>query len=175
MLRWAKVCALYPCCRRLRRSGGAMISLAGRSCASAGRSHGMMVRTLKRTNAPAVHFFSGASHSLCVQLHATTPPTPLHDAHHGGLLFPGVENEVQQAPVHARAAARPVDSARTAQQDARRLYNTLTVLAWLLDVISPLHHWKQRLKTLLAQHSIDLQRMGFPADWAQRALWQEKP
>lgn len=58
-------------------------------------------------------------------------------------------------------------------QDARRLYNTLTVLAWLLDVISPQHHWKQRLKALLAQHAIDLQRMGFPADWAHRAVWQE--
>ena len=59
------------------------------------------------------------------------------------------------------------------QQDPRRLYNTLTVLAWLLDVISPQHHWKQRLKTLLTQHDIDLQRMGFPADWQQRAIWKE--
>lgn len=58
-------------------------------------------------------------------------------------------------------------------QDSRRLYNTLTVLAWLLDGISPQHHWKQRLKKLLTQHNIDLQRMGFPTDWQQRAIWQE--
>ncbi len=59
-------------------------------------------------------------------------------------------------------------------QDSRRLYNTLTVLAWLLDRVSPQHHWKQRLKTLLAQHAIDLQRMGFPNGWEQMAIWQEK-
>jgi abortive infection bacteriophage resistance protein len=58
-------------------------------------------------------------------------------------------------------------------QDSRRLYNTLTVLAWLLDRVSPQHHWKQRLKTLLAQHAIDLQRMGFPNGWEQRPIWQE--
>lgn len=58
-------------------------------------------------------------------------------------------------------------------QDSRRLYNTLTVLAWLLDCISPQHHWKQRLKALLARHGIDVQRMGFPAVWEQKAIWQE--
>ena len=59
-------------------------------------------------------------------------------------------------------------------QDSRRLYNTLTVLAWLVDGISPQHHWKQRLKDLLAQHAVDLPRMGFPAGWEQMAVWQEK-
>ena len=59
------------------------------------------------------------------------------------------------------------------QEDSRRLYNTLTVLGWLLDCINPRHHWKLSLKNLLAQHAIDLPRMGFPADWEQRAIWQE--
>ncbi|AWB34862.1 hypothetical protein DBV39_15250 [Orrella marina] len=58
-------------------------------------------------------------------------------------------------------------------KDSRRLYNTLTVLAWLLDSISPQHHWKQRLKTSLLQHSIDPLHMGFPTDWERRVLWQE--
>jgi abortive infection bacteriophage resistance protein len=58
-------------------------------------------------------------------------------------------------------------------QDTRRLYNTLTVLAWLLDGISPKHHWKERLKSLLSQHAIEPQRMGFPSGWEQRAIWQE--
>jgi abortive infection bacteriophage resistance protein len=59
-------------------------------------------------------------------------------------------------------------------RDGRRIYNTLTVLAWLLDCISPHHHWKHRLKTLLTQHDIDSHHMGFPADWEQMAIWQEK-
>lgn len=58
-------------------------------------------------------------------------------------------------------------------QDGRRLYNTLTVLAWLLDCISPQHHWKQKLKNLLAQHTVDPQPMGFPAGWEQMTIWKE--
>ena len=58
--------------------------------------------------------------------------------------------------------------------DGRRIYNTLTVLAWLLDCISPHHHWKQRLKALLAQHHINPQPMGFPAGWEVLPVWQEK-
>lgn len=55
----------------------------------------------------------------------------------------------------------------------RRLYNILTDLAWLPGCISPQHHWKQRLKTLLLQHTIDPQPMGFPAGWEQLAIWKE--
>jgi abortive infection bacteriophage resistance protein len=58
-------------------------------------------------------------------------------------------------------------------QDDRRLYNTLAVLAWLLDSISPQHQWKQRLKALLVQHQIDPLRMGFPAGWQQMPIWQD--
>lgn len=58
------------------------------------------------------------------------------------------------------------------QHDGRRIYNTLTVLAWLLDCICPHHHWRQRLQTLLKQHAIEPQRMGFPLHWEQRPLWQ---
>ncbi len=57
-------------------------------------------------------------------------------------------------------------------QDGRRLYNTLTVLAWLLDSISPQHHWKQRLQALLVQYAIDPMRMGFPGGWEQMAIWK---
>jgi abortive infection bacteriophage resistance protein len=58
-------------------------------------------------------------------------------------------------------------------KDSRRIYNTLTMLAWLLDGISPQHHWKQRLKTLLAQHGVEVRRMGFPAGWEKMSIWQE--
>lgn len=58
-------------------------------------------------------------------------------------------------------------------RDGRRLYNILTDLAWLPGCISSQHHWKQRLKTLLLQHTIDPQPMGFPAGWEQLAIWKE--
>ncbi len=64
------------------------------------------------------------------------------------------------------------------RKDTRRIYNTLAALAWLLDTISPQHHWKQRLKKLLAHDSaygIDAQHMGFPPDWQQRPVWQDTP
>lgn len=57
----------------------------------------------------------------------------------------------------------------------RRLYNTLTMLAHLMSVISPASTWRQRLKALIqARPQIAVADMGFPADWEQRAIWQEK-
>ncbi len=54
----------------------------------------------------------------------------------------------------------------------KKLYNTLVLLACLLDQISPGHHWKQRLKHLFNDHSIPEQEMGFPANWQQLPIWQ---
>ncbi|ART83371.1 hypothetical protein CBP31_12675 [Oceanisphaera profunda] len=54
----------------------------------------------------------------------------------------------------------------------RKIYNTLVMLGYLMDVISGDHHWKQRLKSLLDTHQIDINRMGFPADWQARSIWQ---
>jgi abortive infection bacteriophage resistance protein len=54
---------------------------------------------------------------------------------------------------------------------SRKLYNTLTVAAHLMDQIAPGHHWKDRLKALITTHAIDAGKMGFPADWRMRPLW----
>jgi abortive infection bacteriophage resistance protein len=54
-----------------------------------------------------------------------------------------------------------------------RLHNSLVMLAWLLDIISPGHTWTARVKTLiLSMPLVDTTAMGFPADWQQRAPWQ---
>ena len=42
-----------------------------------------------------------------------------------------------------------------------------------MDVISGEHHWKQRLIQLINHHQIDIDRMGFPADWQARPIWQQ--
>lgn len=61
------------------------------------------------------------------------------------------------------------------RQDGKRLYNTLTMLAYLMDIINPGHHWKQRLFELFHRHpGVWPRSMGFPADWRERMIWRER-
>lgn len=58
------------------------------------------------------------------------------------------------------------------EQD-RRIYNTLTMLAYLLQTISADRAWQQSLIQLIKQTPhIDVTMMGFPEDWRQRSIWQ---
>lgn len=45
---------------------------------------------------------------------------------------------------------------------SRRSYNTLTILLYLMDLISPSHHWRDMLLRLIDAHGIDSHIMGFP-------------
>ena len=52
------------------------------------------------------------------------------------------------------------------------LYNTLTMLAYLLDLLSPSHSWRGQVHALLGAHpEIDTAAMGFPAHWRETNLW----
>jgi abortive infection bacteriophage resistance protein len=53
----------------------------------------------------------------------------------------------------------------------RKIYNSLVMLVFLLDIISPQHHWRCRLFDLLNKHHIDTKAMGFPAGWQSLAVW----
>lgn len=55
----------------------------------------------------------------------------------------------------------------------RKIYNTLVLLVFLLNKISPNHSWKNRLAEQLNRYSIDVSRMGFPADWKAKQFWLE--
>lgn len=55
--------------------------------------------------------------------------------------------------------------------DGRRIYNSLAMLLYLLDIVSPGHHWRERFQGLLDGHGIDTDAMGFPRDWKARPLW----
>jgi abortive infection bacteriophage resistance protein len=57
--------------------------------------------------------------------------------------------------------------------EPRLAYNTLVMLAWFLDCISPDHLWKTRLRDLLRPHTIDEALMGFPKDYEGRFIWRE--
>ncbi|WP_260843131.1 Abi family protein [Sedimenticola selenatireducens] len=63
-------------------------------------------------------------------------------------------------------------SANFDHQQERKLYNTLVMIAYFMDMISPDHHWKKRLFHLLEEHKIDARAMGFPTDWQSRSIWQ---
>lgn len=55
---------------------------------------------------------------------------------------------------------------------AIKLYNTLVILAYFLDQISPDHSWKRNLMRLLKQYKIPESEMGFPAHWQQCSIWR---
>lgn len=55
----------------------------------------------------------------------------------------------------------------------RRVYNTLVMLAAMMDIVSPGHLWKGRLQGIIKRHHIQTRAMGFPDDWQQRPIWTE--
>ena len=57
----------------------------------------------------------------------------------------------------------------------RRIYNTLTMLGYLISLISPSTTWRTRLKNLIdSTPQLDVADMGFPEDWRQLRIWQEQ-
>jgi len=57
----------------------------------------------------------------------------------------------------------------------KRIYNTLVMLAHLLDRISAHSHWRQHLLGLFSEHTaVDLSAMGFPANWRNFVIWEAR-
>ncbi|WP_018405952.1 Abi family protein [Methylocystis rosea] len=58
-------------------------------------------------------------------------------------------------------------------QAARKLYNTLATLGYLLGIIAPSSGWRKHLIDLLDAHPlVDPAAMGFPSDWRNRPAWR---
>lgn len=94
-----------------------------------------------------------------------------HCAHHGRIWN-------RRLTVKMRLPSKkPAELASVFNRDADahgRLYNTLAMLAYLLRVISPESHWRNKLIELLdscSQASVEV--MGFPKDWKMLPLWEE--
>jgi abortive infection bacteriophage resistance protein len=68
---------------------------------------------------------------------------------------------------------KPAILASACEARSRKLYNSLAILLYLLDVIAPGHQWRDNFKTLVAKHHVPTDAMGFPQDWQERLLWQE--
>jgi len=68
-----------------------------------------------------------------------------------------------------RPAILPVNFNHT---DGKRLYNTLVMLAYLMDCINT-NTWKQRLRNLFVKHPYVQPRfMGFSDDWQDLPIWK---
>lgn len=66
---------------------------------------------------------------------------------------------------------KPATLAADCVVGSRRLYNSLLILAYLMDVVAPRHEWRAQLKSLLAQQPTRATAMGFPSDWRERPMW----
>ena len=53
-----------------------------------------------------------------------------------------------------------------------KIYNTLVMLAHMMDIIQPASRWRHRLRAHVeAQIFPVASHMGFPADWQTRPIW----
>ena len=60
------------------------------------------------------------------------------------------------------------------KSNTKYIYNTLVMLEYLIEIISPDSRWGERLTELLAKYKIaNPKSMGFPDDWQKRAIWQK--
>lgn len=88
-------------------------------------------------------------------------------AHHSRLW----NREFTITPLLPRS--KPVGLSAQCQVGSRKLYNALVILLHCMDVIAPQHHWRTRLKTLIASHDVPVVAMDFPIHWQQLPIWQD--
>lgn len=72
-----------------------------------------------------------------------------------------------------RPKNKPAKLASEFMPDSRKLYNTLVILLYCMDIIVPKHRWRFKLKALLENPAIPLHAMDFPVDWKMRLVWEE--
>lgn len=73
--------------------------------------------------------------------------------------------------------AKPAILISAMQTDAKqkmKLYNTLVMMNWMLNIIQPDHDWTHRLLALLAEYpTIQTRHMGFPQSWRNHPIWSQ--
>lgn len=91
-----------------------------------------------------------------------------HCAHHGRVWnrrFALRFTPPTKKPKHIASAFNP--------SAPQLIYNTLTLLVYLLDRLSPAHTWRTEIHALLNAHpEIDTASMGFPEHWRETSLWR---
>lgn len=74
---------------------------------------------------------------------------------------------------------RPIDELRPLKDaELDRLFGPLTIIAFLLEQVSPGNDWTSRVSALIAAElpttGRDAREMGFPAEWTNRPLWDQR-
>lgn len=72
----------------------------------------------------------------------------------------------------AKPRSRPTSLVTEWVAGSHKLYNSLLILLYLLDTLSPAHDWRHRLRALLERPGIALEAMGFPPGWEERGIWR---
>ncbi|MBB6181950.1 hypothetical protein [Pseudorhizobium flavum] len=88
-------------------------------------------------------------------------------AHHGRLWNKQftVTMTVPNSPASLKLAMNP--------SMTRKLYNTLVVLGYMMNVVAPGTDWRTRLRNLIRGCPLaDTTAMGFPANWLQLPAWK---
>jgi abortive infection bacteriophage resistance protein len=86
-------------------------------------------------------------------------------AHHGRLW----NREFTITPELPRS--KPLGLAPQLKAGSRKLYNTLVILLYCLDVIAPGHNWRAQFHRLMAEHEVRASVMDFPEHWTQMPIW----
>ncbi len=84
-------------------------------------------------------------------------------AHHGRLWNRrfGFQAKIPKKPQRLHQSLNP--------QQPKHIYNTLVMLEYMMNIISPDHHWKGHLLSLFEKHPIVRKNaMGFPIGWRSR-------
>ncbi len=111
---------------------------------------------------------------LCSFLHHLTVVRNIC-AHHGRLWNRSMTVTMQLPRSKPVKLSEVIDHGPDPNQAPRKIYNTLVMITWFLDHISPGHQFRQRPTTLIGTHAIDASAMGFPADWRAKMFWQQEP
>lgn len=56
--------------------------------------------------------------------------------------------------------------------ESRLIYNSLVMIVYFLDIISPDNHFRRRLLGLIDEHNVNPRQMGFPEEWQQLPIWR---
>lgn len=88
-------------------------------------------------------------------------------AHHGRLWDRKLPFTAQLPRKHPLALVESLDHGAESS-----VYNSLSMLAWLLGRISPAQTWVARVANLVSRHPPAAAVLGFPPDFAQRPIWQ---
>jgi abortive infection bacteriophage resistance protein len=93
-------------------------------------------------------------------------------AHHGRLWNKHLTIVMKQ-PSHPSTLSESMNM----DDDARaKIYNTLTVLAHLMRIISPSTTWPDRIAALIKGFErVNLHDMGFPRNWKDTPIWFPEP